>query len=162
MERIGELIAAKRNTQRLLSIGGREFGAEHYPIIVVMHIAFFLSNVLEFIPRHAPLAKYWQVPFGIFILAQSLRLWVRRTMGGRWTSRVIVVPEEKLITTGPFHFMPHPVYLAVAAELFSLPLIFDLYYTCVVFAILNGIALLFIRIPSERAALDWSQKLIQK
>ena len=157
IERLAELIPAKRNFSRLIAIGGREFGAPHYPAIVAMHVAFFVSLIVEFNFRDAPLAQYWQIPFGIFLLAQALRFWVRNTMGDRWTTRVVVVPGERLIASGPFRFISHPNYVAVACEFFSLPLIFDLYYTCAVFSILNAIILLLFRIPSERAALDWSQ-----
>jgi methyltransferase len=158
IERLAELIPAKRNFRRLISIGGREFGAPHYPVIVAMHVAFFISLIVEFNLRNWVLARYWPIPFAIFLLAQALRFWVRRTMGNRWTTRVIVVPGEHLIASGPFRFVPHPIYIAVAAELFSLPLIFDLYYSCAVFSMLNAVMLLFFRIPTERAALDWSQR----
>jgi methyltransferase len=157
IERLAELIPAKRNFRRLISIGGREFGARHYYVIVAMHVAFFVSLITEFNLRHSPLAQYWPIPFGIFLLAQALRFWTRCTMVHRWTTRIVVVPGERLIASGPFRFVPHPNYVAVAVEFFSLPLIFDLYFTCALFSVLNAIVLLFFRIPAERAALDWSQ-----
>jgi methyltransferase len=162
IERLAEMIPAKRNFRRLIATGGREFGAPHYPAIVVMHVAFFVSLIVEFNLRDGTLASYWMIPVVIFIFAQALRFWVRHTMGERWTGRVVVVPGERLIARGPYRFIPHPNYVAVAAEFFSLPLIFDLYFTCVIFSVLNAIILLFIRIPTERAALDWSQNLKSK
>ena len=79
-------------------------------------------------------------------------------MGARWTTRVVVIQGEHLIAQGPFRYIRHPIYLAVAFELFSLPLIFNLYVTCIVFTIWNALMLLTIRIPTEMRALDWSQK----
>jgi methyltransferase len=158
IERLQELNAAKLNTREILAIGGREFGASHYPVIVSMHVLFFESLVTEFVMRDKTLPSYFPFPLILFVLAQGLRFWTRSTMKGRWTTRVLVIPGEKLIHNGPFRFLHHPNYIAVAMELFSLPLIFGLFTTCILFSILNAIMLLFIRIPCERSALEWSQQ----
>ena len=156
-ERLLELRSAKRNFRTLLERGGREFGASHYPIMVAMHSAFFVSLVVEFVLGSASLTSFFAFPLILLIAAQSLRIWVLRTMSNRWTTRVIVIPGEKLIRSGPFQFFSHPNYVAVAIELFALPLIFGLYYTCLVFTVLNALVLLLIRVPCERNALAWSQ-----
>ncbi len=158
-QRLLELRSAKRNTRWLLSKGGREFGQKHYSMIVGMHSAFFASFLAEFFFRRAPLVPFWPGPLAVFALAQALRFATRRTMGTRWTTRVIAVPGEQLISTGTFRIVPHPNYLAVALELFSLPSIFGLWDTMIVFTVLNAIILLTVRIPCERAALEWSQRL---
>jgi methyltransferase len=156
-ERLMEIKSADRNFRRLTELGGREFGASHYFIIVAMHSAFFVSLAIEFVSRGFPLAPFWPFSLAIFILAQGLRLWTRRAMGERWTTRIVVIPGERLIASGPFRFLRHPIYLAVALELFSVPLIFGLYATCIVFTVLNALMLLRVRIPTERAALAWTQ-----
>ncbi len=159
MERLAELRSAKRNFRKLIERDGREFGAAHYPAIVAMHVAFFASLLIEFLSRGAPLAPILLVPLLLLTAAQLLRLWARHTMGTRWTARIVVIPGEQLVTKGPFRFFAHPIYVAVALELFSLPLIFGLYWTCFIFSILNAMMLLFIRIPCERKALAWSQAM---
>jgi len=153
-ERLVELRSAKRNVRQLILRGGIEFGSRHYPLIVAMHATFFTSLVAEFIFRGDPIGKLWYFPFILFLLAQSLRLWARMAMGDRWTTRVFVVPGEKLIARGPFRFVSHPIYIAVVLEIFSFPIIFGLYFTCVVFSVLNAIVLLTIRVPAERDALS--------
>ncbi|HWF45221.1 MAG TPA: isoprenylcysteine carboxylmethyltransferase family protein [Candidatus Kapabacteria bacterium] len=157
VERLLELRSAKRNTRRLLEQGGREFGAQHYSWIVAMHVMFFASLIVEFQLKNRPLSPFWIVPFCILLFAQALRFWSRAALNGRWTSRVIVVPGERLVSNGPYRFLSHPIYLAVVLELFSLPLIFNLYITCVVFTIANAVVLFAIRIPEERRALTLSQ-----
>jgi methyltransferase len=156
-ERLFELRAAKRNFYMLRERGGREFGASHYPIIVAMHSAFFVSLIIEFVMRGTPLVPFFAFPFVLLVAAQALRIWVLRTMRDRWTTRVIVIPGENLIRKGPFQFFTHPNYVAVAIELFAFPMIFGLFVTCIVFSLMNAMVLLFIRIPSERSALEWSQ-----
>ncbi|MFI5201671.1 MAG: isoprenylcysteine carboxyl methyltransferase family protein [Candidatus Kapaibacterium sp.] len=156
-ERLLELKSANRNFHRLIESGGQEFGASHYAAIIAMHTAFFFSLIIEFVLRGYPLTPFWPAALAIFLIAQALRIWTRLAMGERWTTRIVVIPGEQLITNGPFRFVSHPIYVAVALELFSAPLLFGLYTTCILFSILNGIVLLFFRIPSERAALEWSQ-----
>ena len=78
-------------------------------------------------------------------------------MAGRWTARIIVVRQERLIARGPYARMPHPIYVAVALELLTLPLIFGLYCTAGLFSVLNAAMLLMVRIPTEEEALRWSQ-----
>jgi methyltransferase len=158
-ERLVELRSAKRNFRKLLACGGREFGAAHYPIIVAMHSTFFASLVIEFVMRNAPLVSVFYFPLILLVAAQVLRFWVLHTMKDRWTTRVIVIHGEKLVRSGPFRFIPHPNYVAVTLEIFAFPLIFGLFTTCIIFSILNAIVLLSIRIPSERAALLWSQSV---
>ncbi len=155
-ERLAELRSANRNSRRLMEAGGREFGAAHYPLIVAMHVAFFVGLVVEFILRGAPLVPFWPLPLAIFIFAQLLRLWARLAMGSRWTARIVAVPGEILVTRGPFRFLRHPIYVAVAMELFSIPLLFGLYLTCFIITALNALMLLLVRIPEEEAALHWA------
>jgi len=157
VERLLELRSAKQNTRRLIEKGGREFGGKHYSWIVTMHVIFFVSLIVEFQLRDKPLAPFWVVPFCILLFAQALRFWARGALGDRWTSRIIVISGERLISTGPYRFLSHPIYVAVVLELFSLPLIFNLYITCAVFTIANAIILFGIRIPEERRALALSQ-----
>ncbi len=157
VERLLELRSANRNFLQLLANGGKEFGSRHYRAIVLMHTAFFFSLVLEFTLRRAPVASFWAFSVALLLLAQTLRLWSRRTMGERWTTRIVAVPNERLLTNGPFRFLRHPIYIAVAMELFSVPLMFGLYFTCAFFTLLNALLLFVVRIPEEEQALAWGQ-----
>ena len=101
-----------------------------------------------------------QIPcfyFLVFLLAQAGRVWVISSMGGRWTTRIIVLPGEKLVRRGPFRFVSHPNYCVVALELAFLPLAFGHWATALLFTILNALVLLGVRIPAENKALDWAQ-----
>jgi methyltransferase len=46
--RISELILARRNEKWLLQNGAKEYGKEHYPYIVALHVSFFISLVVEY------------------------------------------------------------------------------------------------------------------
>lgn len=153
IQRLTELVIAKRNEKYLLSIGGKEFGASHYKYIVMMHTLFFVSILIEYFLRgdyNLHLMSY--VFLVIFALLQAGRIWVLKSLGKFWNTRIIVVPGEKLISRGPYKFLKHPNYVVVTLEIFTLPMIFELYYTAIIFTILNLI-MLSIRIKEENKAL---------
>jgi len=59
----------------------------------------------------------------LFGLAKALKIWAISSLGSRWTYRVLVLPGEPLITSGPYRFIPHPNYLAVVGEIVSVAMI---------------------------------------
>jgi len=150
LQRLGELILAKRNTDRLLAQGAYEVAAGHYPLIVALHGAW-LAGLWYLVVYDAsdPVDWLW---FGVFVILQALRVWVISTLGPRWTTRIIVLPGAPLVASGPYRFVSHPNYCAVAAEILVLPLVFGLVWYGIVFSALNA-AVLCIRIRSEAAAL---------
>jgi methyltransferase len=154
VERLIELRLASSNFKRLIDRGGVEYGRAHYPWIVALHAGFFISLVSEYFVRRPSLPAYWPIVAALFVLAQLLRVWVLTTMSERWTTRIVVVPHEKLISRGPYRFLTHPNYVAVALEILSVPIIFGLYWTAIVFTLANAALLLFVRIPEEERALN--------
>ena len=81
------------------------------------------------------------------------RIWVLATLGRRWTTRIIVVPGETLVRSGPYRVLSHPNYVVVSAEIALLPLVFGLWQVALVFTVLNAIVLA-IRIRAEAGALE--------
>ena len=147
LQRLVELPLARKNSAELIAQGGYEVGSGHYPMIVALHAAWLAS--LWWLAPGRPI----HVPFlCLFALLEVGRIWVLRTLGPRWTTRIIVVPGEKLIEAGPFRFLDHPNYLIVIGEIAVLPLVFGLVEIALLFSILNGIALT-IRIRAENAAI---------
>lgn len=146
-ERLGELWLARRNTSALLQRGAVEIGARHYPLIVLLH-AFWLVGLWG-LGWNQPINAVW---LAVFLLLQAGRIWVLVTLGGRWTTRIIVLPGERLIATGPYRLVAHPNYLVVVGEIAVLPLCLGLPWFALVFSIANA-AILTIRIRAEAAAL---------
>ena len=146
-ERLAELRLAAANTRRLLAGGASEAGAGHYGLIVGLH-ALWLGG-LWLLAWGEPVR--WP-PLAAFLLLQALRAWVLATLGARWTTRIIVVPGERLVQRGPYRFIRHPNYLVVTGEIATLPLVFGLVWYAILFSILNA-AVLWIRIWAEERAL---------
>ncbi|MCS7069544.1 MAG: isoprenylcysteine carboxylmethyltransferase family protein [Meiothermus sp.] len=152
VQRLLELRLAQANLRWALAQGGREYGKEHYPLFFLLHGGWMLGWLLEGLAR-GQLSPIWGVWLGVFLLAQALRYWAIRSLGHYWNTRIVVIPGARPIRSGPYRFFPHPNYLAVALELFSLPLIFGAWITALVASLLNALLLLLIRIPAEEKAL---------
>ncbi len=146
-ERLAELVHARRNTRRLIAEGAREVAPGHYPLIVLLHAAWL--GGLWLFAWNRPLDIAW---LSVFILLQAMRLWVLATLGRRWTTRIIVVPDEKLVSSGPYRFMSHPNYAVVTGEIAVLPLVFGMPLYALVFSLLNALVL-SLRISAENRAL---------
>lgn len=96
-QRCFELRIAKRNTTLLLKKGAIEFGKNHYWVLVSFHTLFFLSLIAEATLRTVHLSTYWPFFLSVLLLAQAGRIWTIRTLNGRWTTRIIVLPGKKLV-----------------------------------------------------------------
>ncbi|MBA3677430.1 MAG: hypothetical protein H0W74_08520 [Sphingosinicella sp.] len=150
LQRLAELIVARRNTRRLLALGAYEAGAVHYPLIVMMHFLWLAS--LWWLAPGQPI--YWPL-ISLFLLLQLGRLWVLATLGQRWTTRIIILPGAPLVRKGPFRFLRHPNYAVVIAEIAVLPLAFGLWELALIFSLANA-AMLAVRIGAEEKALSGS------
>jgi methyltransferase len=147
LQRLAELFLAERNRKRLLAKGAVEHGHAHYPLIVAVHAAWLV-------------ALWWWAPgqpisvplLLFFLLLQGGRLWVLATLGQRWTTRILVLPDAPLVTRGPYRFVDHPNYVIVILEIAVLPLVFGLWRIALLFSVLNA-AVLTVRIHAENRAL---------
>lgn len=147
LQRLGELVIARRNTTRLLAQGGREVGASHYPLIVALHAAWLIG--LAILAWGQPV--HWGF-FALYAVLQGFRVWILTSLGERWTTRIIMLPEAPLVARGPYRFLRHPNYLLVACEIACAPAIFGLWIYAAVFSVLNA-AVLYLRISVENEAL---------
>ncbi|NRG16298.1 hypothetical protein HPQ64_01190 [Rhizobiales bacterium] len=148
LQRLGELLLARRNTKRLIERGGVEVSPGHYPLIVALHAAWLAG--LWILAWQAEVRVFW---LAVFVLLQLLRIWIIATLGERWTTRIVIMPGAPLIAAGPYRFLKHPNYVVVALEIAVLPLTFGLAAYALVFSVLNA-GVLFIRIRAEEAALN--------
>ncbi|MDO5501923.1 MAG: isoprenylcysteine carboxylmethyltransferase family protein [Actinomycetia bacterium] len=152
LERLAELVVARRNEQWAREHGGVEHGAGHYPVMVALHSGFLAAIPLEAILRDRQPPRSWPLLLGAAIGAQALRWWCISTLGPRWNTKVIVLPEEPPIVAGPYELLDHPNYVAVVVEGAALPLLAGASRTATVFSVANAF-LLRHRIRVEDAAL---------
>jgi methyltransferase len=133
LQRLLELAYAGRNTARLRRQGAVEADAEGYPLFILLHGGWLLSLAI-FVPAAA--APNWFF-IGFYALLQLGRIWVIRSLGGYWTTRLVNLPDAPLVRTGPFRYFRHPNYLLVVAEVAVLPLAFGAAAIAAIFSALN-------------------------
>jgi methyltransferase len=148
LQRLAELVIARRNTRALLARGALEIGAAHYPVMVALHSCWIAG--LWFFGFGRPVEPIW---LGVFVVLQLGRLWILATLKGRWTTRIIVLPGATLVRSGPYRFIAHPNYAVVAGEIAVLPLALGMPIFAAVFSVLNAL-MLAVRISAEDRALD--------
>lgn len=151
-QRLAELLIARSNRKWSLAAGAKEFGAGHYPLFFILHIGWFAGWITESCLRGA-LSEKWYIWFSMFIVAQGLRYWCMVSLGRQWNTRILVIPGQLAVSRGPYRFLAHPNYLAVAIELISVPLMFGAQISALVATILNAVLILGIRLPAEKDAL---------
>jgi methyltransferase len=155
VERLAELIVSKRNARWAFAHGGKEFGHTHYPVMVAIHSALLLGCVAEVSALHRPFLPWLGWPMlAAVAMCQGLRWWCVTTLGHRWNTLVIVVPDTPLVRQGPYRWLHHPNYVAVVAEGVALPLVHTAWLTAVGFTVANAL-LLTVRIRVENAALGY-------
>lgn len=152
IQRLAELIIAKRNENWMKSQGALEFGQSHYVFIVTVHSLFFISYIAEVYFFQRELSSAWPVLLLLFCITQAGRIWALTSLGRYWNTKIIVLPKANVIKKGPYRYIKHPNYLIVAAEFIIIPLLFQAYLTAAIFTVLNFI-ILAIRIPAEERAL---------
>ena len=115
--------------------------------IVALHAAWLAT--LWWLAPSRPVDGFW---LAIFVLIEIGRIWVLASLGPRWTTRIIVLPDAPLVRRGPYRFVDHPNYVVVVAEIAVLPLVFGLWQVALIFSVLNA-AMLAVRISQENRAL---------
>jgi len=108
------------NERAQLARGGIEPPRDVYPIMRVAYPGIFLGMILEGIawPGHG----YVFAGLALFVASKALKWWAIASLGDAWTFRVIVRPGVPLVSAGPYRWLRHPNYVAVAGELAGLAL----------------------------------------
>jgi len=153
VQRLAELARSRRNEAALRAQGAIEHAPWQVPMLACLHGAWLVSILAEVWLLRPPfrpvLAAFALVGL---IVGQGLRLAAIRTLGDRWTVRVMTLPATPRVTRGLYSWLRHPNYAGVVLEIASLPLIHGAVVTAVVFSLLNAVALV-LRIGVESRAL---------
>jgi methyltransferase len=151
--RLVELRVAARNLREALARGGLEYGRGHYPVMVVVHVGLLVSCIAEVWLADRPFLPWLGWPaLAVLVSAHVLRWWCIRSLGWRWNTRVVVVPGLPPVRRGPYRWLDHPNYVAVAVEVAALPLVHTAWLTAAAFSLAN-VGVMALRIPVEERAL---------
>ena len=146
IQRLTELYISKRNEKWLLANGAIEYGREHYPYIVALHTLFIVSMIAEYYLTGGQPIDF--IFFSLFILLLIFKYWVLSSLGTYWNTRIYRVPGAIAVKKGPYKLFKHPNYVDVVCEIAIIPMVFHLYYTAIIFSVLNAV-MLSVRIKVE-------------
>lgn len=147
-----ELWIARRNRQWLLRCGAVEYGRRHYPVIVGMHVVFYVSLVSERVILSRSWDPLWPAWLVLLLSAGIVRVWLMASLGRFWNTRILIVPGTQPVRSGPYRYLRHPNYVVVAVEILAIAMICGAYITAAVFSVLNALVLR-VRVREEERAL---------
>lgn len=136
LQRLSEVWIARQHEKYLKTQAAVEYGASHYPWVVILMSLFFVVLPLEYFSLRTHSPSYWPILLILIILTQALRFWSMKSLGKRWTTRIWILPNTSPLKTGPYKYIRHPNYVAVSLELILIPWLFGCYYTLVIFTLL--------------------------
>jgi len=146
IQRLSELYISRQNEKWLLANGAIQYGRKHYPFIVAMHTLFIISLITEYILRgDTPISYIFLV---LFLLVLLFKFWALSSLGHYWNTKIYRIPGVYPVKKGPYKIFKHPNYGEVVCEIAIIPLVFHLYYTAIIFTVLNAI-MLSVRISVE-------------
>ncbi len=97
--------------------GGIEPADDVYPIMRIAYPAAFIAMIVEGALGGGAARGWFAGGIVVFLIAKAVKWWAILSLGRHWTFRVIVVPGDTLVATGPYRFLRHPNYVGVVLEL---------------------------------------------
>lgn len=114
---VGESLISFRNERRLRARGAIEAPDDVWRVMAVTYPLAFAAMFVEGLARGGPTSAVFTVGLALWIAAKALKSWAILSLGDRWSFRVLVLPGAPLVTRGPYRWLRHPNYVAVAGEL---------------------------------------------
>src|SRR5215212_8570415 len=119
---LGEAARSRRNERILRARGAIEASGDVYRWMQIAYPASFVAIIAEAAWRRNPAGASLAAGAALFVLAKALKYAAIAALGERWTFRVLVLPGEPLVSSGPYRFIRHPNYVGVAGELIGVAL----------------------------------------
>jgi len=152
LERVAELRLSRRNATWAFARGAMEVGQGDYRVMSAFHTLFLVACVVEpWLLRRGFSPVLSVVCVAVLLGAQGLRWWAIITLGPRWNTRVIVLPDAEPVTGGPYRWLRHPNYAAVIVEMIALPLLRGAWITALLASLGNALILRTRIVAEERA-----------
>jgi methyltransferase len=113
----GEALLSRAHERALRREGAIEPEGDVMAAMRVAYPGAFLAMAVEGAIRSAPAPGWLGAGILVFGTAKILKYWAIASLGRRWTFRVLVLPGVPLVAAGPYRYLRHPNYVAVAGEL---------------------------------------------
>src|ERR1700750_1016031 len=146
LQRLSELVIERGNEKWLLALGAVQYGQQHYPFMIALHTLLIASVIGEYVLRGQPDISWPFLVSYFFVLA--FKFWALSSLGKYWNTKIYRIPGVYPVKKGPYKIIKHPNYGEVSCEIVIIPMVFHLYYTAIIFTVLNAI-MLSVRISVE-------------
>jgi methyltransferase len=113
---IVEAILSARHERGLRARGAIEPAGDVYKVMQLAYPGGFLVLLAEAAVRGVRWDGLMAAGVAVFAAAKALKYWAIATLGDRWTFRVLVPPGSTPTRLGPYRWLRHPNYVAVAGE----------------------------------------------
>lgn len=147
-----EAVVSARHDRALRAMGAIDAPGDVYRAMQIAYPSAFLVMIGEGAWRglspDIPLAA----GAALFVAAKALKYWAITSLGVRWTFRVLVPPGSVRTACGPYRWLPHPNYVAVALELTGVALAMQAAFTGLP-AVAGFILLMWRRVGVEEQAM---------
>jgi protein-S-isoprenylcysteine O-methyltransferase Ste14 len=123
------------------------------PLLTTVGCFTVIAALTEyFILRPAPSLILVIAGIVMAVCAFALRAAARRALGAMWSIYVEIRPAHTLVITGPFHYLQHPIYLSMIAELAAVPIVLGAWRAGLV-GLLFYMGAVALRVKVEEAAM---------
>lgn len=145
LQRLIELVVARRNERWARSQGAVEYGQAHYPYIVALHTLFIVAMIAEYWWKGGQFSLF---VLTLFLMLIAVKIWALSSLGKYWNTKILRIPGSVFVRKGPYRWFKHPNYFIVVCEIIAIPMVYHLVYTVIVFTLLNAL-MLSVRIREE-------------
>jgi len=114
---IAEATLSARHDRALRIRGAIEPEGDVYKVMQLAYPGCFVVLMAEGALRGVRWDVFMAAGTAIFVAAKALKYWAIASLGERWTFRVLVPPGSTPTRRGPYRWLNHPNYVAVAGEL---------------------------------------------
>lgn len=114
------------------------------PVSMISYIFLVILCLIEFYicKREANLIVM-SIALATYITSIFLRLWAVATLGDQWSIHITGIDKlnakRRLVLSGPYRFIRHPVYLGIILEQCAIPLVANLYITFIIMLVTSVI-----------------------
>jgi protein-S-isoprenylcysteine O-methyltransferase Ste14 len=117
--------------------GGKKHAVETFSMTAVIVVFFNLlqTGIGAYSPRLSTWVLFQVFGFALAIAGVVLHIWSKFEIGKHWSNQIEILSDHKLVTSGPYAIVRHPMYASIIMWMIGLSLVFVNY---------AGLALTFI------------------